>query len=152
MTLAVGRVKNDADGLRHMLGDGVTTGIAADIAQIATAGVVSFVALVEDSERVVVNHCKPSACFDLAAAPGMHGCRRKSACLCGCAGVARRQSYPGDGKIDAVRTGCSMADWLAAESILCGACTFKSDLMEYTSLEAAGHVPPLGWKFEEHGS
>eukprot|EP00965_Chrysotila_dentata_P236253 6201215-Pleurochrysis_carterae.AAC.1 len=68
MTLSVGRVKDNTEGLRHMLGDGKTIGIGAEILDISSAGVVSFVGVVDNSEWVIVNHCKPSTCLDLAAA------------------------------------------------------------------------------------
>eukprot|EP00965_Chrysotila_dentata_P006241 203668-Pleurochrysis_carterae.AAC.1 len=143
MTLAVGRVKDNAERLRHMLGDGISSGIAADIHQLSTSGVVFFDASIDGSEWVVVGHCQPTACLDLAAARGMRACRGKSACLCGCAGAASLQSYPGNGKIAAIPDcdgdGDALAEWRTAEAILRSACSFKSELMEYSSLEAAGH-------------
>eukprot|EP00965_Chrysotila_dentata_P137758 4557478-Pleurochrysis_carterae.AAC.1 len=70
-----------------MLGDGVTTGIAAEILKLHTAGVIDVDISIEGSEWVLVNHCKPVACLDLAAARGLRGCKGKDACLCGCRGA-----------------------------------------------------------------
>eukprot|EP00965_Chrysotila_dentata_P017263 572942-Pleurochrysis_carterae.AAC.3 len=50
MTLAVGRVKDNAEGLRYMLGDGVSRGIAADIYKLHSEGVVSFDGMIDGSE------------------------------------------------------------------------------------------------------
>eukprot|EP00965_Chrysotila_dentata_P172984 5709027-Pleurochrysis_carterae.AAC.1 len=76
MTLAIGQVKDNALGLRAMLGDGISSGIGAEILELREAGVV-WVDIVEDdgSEWTIMNHCEPVACLDLAAARGMRACR-----------------------------------------------------------------------------
>eukprot|EP00965_Chrysotila_dentata_P169943 5609465-Pleurochrysis_carterae.AAC.1 len=120
--------------------------------QLNTAGIVSFDVMIDRWDWVVVNHCKPTACLVLAAARGMRACRGKSAFLCGCAGAASLQSYPGNDKVTAIPEGDTVADWRAAEAILRSACLYNSELMDYSSLEAAGHLLPESWKFERDGA
>eukprot|EP00965_Chrysotila_dentata_P030936 1030521-Pleurochrysis_carterae.AAC.3 len=84
MTLAAGSVKDNASGQRQMLGDGVTLGIAAEIAELNNERVIAVdihddkAAKSEDS-LVLVSHCKPVACPNLAAARAMRACRKMAA-------------------------------------------------------------------------
>eukprot|EP00965_Chrysotila_dentata_P220479 6191801-Pleurochrysis_carterae.AAC.1 len=153
MTLAVGQVKDNAPGLRVILGDGVSFGIGADFLELQQAGVV-WVDIVEDgSEWTLVNYCQPVGCLDLAAARGMRASRGKSACLCACHGAAALQAYPGcETVLPIPSTGTSLATWREAEAVIAGFCSYDSDLMSYESLEAAGHVPPTKWDFETDGA
>eukprot|EP00965_Chrysotila_dentata_P105045 3470065-Pleurochrysis_carterae.AAC.1 len=96
MTLAVGTVKDNASGQRLLLGDGITSGIAAEIVDLNTAGVVGIDVRDDaavDSEEcfVLVGHCQPVTCLDLAASCAMRACRGKAACMCGCQSMAALQ-------------------------------------------------------------
>eukprot|EP00965_Chrysotila_dentata_P238411 6202481-Pleurochrysis_carterae.AAC.1 len=146
MTLAVGTVNDNAHGQREMLGDCITNGIAAEIGELLNSGVIGIAiddAAAVDSEGslVLVNHCSPVACFDLAVARAMRACRGKAACLCGCQTLAALQSYPDDESTPAVpAVGDSLEEWRAAEAVLHRACSYGTDQMSYKSLKAPGHV------------
>eukprot|EP00965_Chrysotila_dentata_P072124 2383178-Pleurochrysis_carterae.AAC.1 len=58
----------------------------------------------EDS-LVLISHCKPVVCLDLAAARAMRVSRGKAACLCACRTMSSLQSYPGNGDIPAIPEG-----------------------------------------------
>eukprot|EP00965_Chrysotila_dentata_P237790 6202130-Pleurochrysis_carterae.AAC.2 len=157
MTLAVGRVKDNAAGQRKMLGDSIAAGIAAEIVELHNAGAIGII--VSEAEAVDsecgclrVCHCKPVACLDLASARAMRACRGKAACMCGCQTLAALQSHPGNDTIPAIPLGNSLDTRRSAEAILRGACSCGTDLMIYTSLEAAGHVLPQAWSFKQDGA
>eukprot|EP00965_Chrysotila_dentata_P189558 6173385-Pleurochrysis_carterae.AAC.2 len=157
MTLAVGTVKDNASGQRQMLGDGVTSGIAAEIAELNDEGVIGVdiqddKAAESEESIVLVSHCKPVACLDLAAARAMRACRGKAACMCGCQSMSALQSYPGNDEIPAIPHGNSLDVWRTAEVILHGACSYGTEKMTYISLEAAAHVPPRQWNFQCDGA
>eukprot|EP00965_Chrysotila_dentata_P008696 283118-Pleurochrysis_carterae.AAC.1 len=59
MTLAVGQVKDNAPGLRFMLGDGVSSGIAAEISEFRKNGAIGIDVYIDGEEWVLVQHCKP---------------------------------------------------------------------------------------------
>eukprot|EP00965_Chrysotila_dentata_P261876 6214393-Pleurochrysis_carterae.AAC.3 len=147
MTLSVGQVKDNAPGLRLMLGDGVGKGIGAEIVQLQVESVIAIDVFIDGEEWCLVQHCQPVGCVDLAAARGLRVCRGKEACLCGCHGAAMLQAYPGDGLLPAIPAGDSIAVWEEALSTLRSFCSYATDLMSYGSLRAAGHVPPDDWDF-----
>eukprot|EP00965_Chrysotila_dentata_P088116 2908803-Pleurochrysis_carterae.AAC.1 len=157
MTIAVGTVKDNAPGQRVMLGDGFTSGIAAEIAELHAHGALGIVVL-EDAaldgeiEYVLAPHCRPVACLDLAVARAMRACRGKAACLCGCQTTAELQSYPGNDDIPPIPDGNDLVTWRAAEAILRGACSYGTEKMAYASLEAAAHVPPRDYNFDVSGA
>eukprot|EP00965_Chrysotila_dentata_P025460 846499-Pleurochrysis_carterae.AAC.1 len=93
-----------------MLGDGVSSGIAAEIAELDREDVICVVtfdvnALDGETDLVLVGHCQPVACLDLAAARAMRACRGKAACMCGCQTKAALQSDPGNDEIPAIPDG-----------------------------------------------
>eukprot|EP00965_Chrysotila_dentata_P028126 935332-Pleurochrysis_carterae.AAC.1 len=141
-----------------MLVDGITSGIAAEIAKPTTAGVIGIdvrddAAVDSEGAFVLVGHCKPVVCLDLAAARAMRACRGKAACMCGCQSMAALQSYPGNvDKISALPSVNLLDDWRAAEAILQSACSYGTEKTTCTSLKAAAHVPPRHWSFEQQGA
>eukprot|EP00965_Chrysotila_dentata_P012142 398273-Pleurochrysis_carterae.AAC.1 len=66
--------------------------------------------------------------------------------------MAALQSCPGNDDISAIPSGNSLDNLRAAEAILRGACTYGTEKMLYTSLEASAHVPPGHWSFERDGA
>eukprot|EP00965_Chrysotila_dentata_P260629 6213978-Pleurochrysis_carterae.AAC.1 len=157
MTLAVGTVKDNAPGQRLMLGDGFSSGIAAEIVELHRHGAIGVEiseekAIDGESLCVLVSHCAPVACLDLAAARAMRACRGKAACMCGCRSTATLQSYPGNGDVPPIPAGDSLSAWRAAEAVLREACSYGTPLMSYASLEAAAHVPPREYNFDACGA
>eukprot|EP00965_Chrysotila_dentata_P228233 6196489-Pleurochrysis_carterae.AAC.4 len=63
------------------------------------------------------------------------------------------QSYPGNDDIPAILEGGNnfLDTWRAAQVILQGAYMYATEKISYSSLEAAGHVLPKGWRFERDG-
>eukprot|EP00965_Chrysotila_dentata_P145776 4815659-Pleurochrysis_carterae.AAC.2 len=76
MTLIVGTVKDNAPAQRQRLDNGVSSGIAAEIAELDREGVIGVVtfdvnAVDGETDLVLVGNRYPVACLDLAAARAM---------------------------------------------------------------------------------
>eukprot|EP00965_Chrysotila_dentata_P193025 6175500-Pleurochrysis_carterae.AAC.2 len=149
-TLAIGQHHDDASGLKLMLrrkrvytgkeSGGSVTSIADEINAIYAINVLH----VAGGEQIP---CRIRCCVDLIAARGICGSRGKSACYCGCQGNAGRQMLPGNGVVDELPEGDGLEVWQAGHSIMRKHCSYGSDLMSFTSLRDAAHVPPLDHDF-----
>eukprot|EP00965_Chrysotila_dentata_P196343 6177517-Pleurochrysis_carterae.AAC.2 len=153
MTVAVSAVKDNLMGRRTIMGDGCSSGIAAEICELREAKVLAIdvrdtTALDGECDMVCLGHCTPLACLDFAAARAMRASRGKCACLCACRGKSEMQAYPGDGIIPPIPEGNDVATWHAAAAILREHCAYGSPLVSFESLCAAAHVPPDHHDFE----